>query len=164
MGPLCHRPNSTKRTTRVLAHADHAAPMNTGIILIRPRRWLYEEGLGVLADCNYNTSHGCAHPLWRCSDGGTVHTAIVVEAARSMPFVPFRADGSLWARQIRSRCLRLATWTTRLRRTSDLATSLMSYVARMTTGALRRACMTRRVCVIRAAVVTRHVFRKAARV
>ena len=46
------------RGVHSLAHADHAAPLNTGLVLLRPSKALYDEGIDVLRRCSFNKSHG----------------------------------------------------------------------------------------------------------
>ena len=43
---------------RVLASADASSPVNTGVMLIKPARWLYRDGVSVLSACTVNQTHG----------------------------------------------------------------------------------------------------------
>ena len=43
---------------RLLGVADHEAPLNTGQLLLRPSRRLFEDGVHVLRECLFNISHG----------------------------------------------------------------------------------------------------------
>ena len=43
---------------RVLASADACSPVNTGVMLIKPSRWLYRDGVSVLSACTVNQTHG----------------------------------------------------------------------------------------------------------
>lgn len=42
----------------ILANSDHASPINTGAMLLKPSRYLYRDGLRVLDACELNRSHG----------------------------------------------------------------------------------------------------------
>jgi hypothetical protein len=42
----------------LVGSTDHEAPLNTGILLIRPSRALYRDGLRVLQECRFNETHG----------------------------------------------------------------------------------------------------------
>lgn len=39
-------------------HPDHEAPINTGLMLIKPRRWLYDDALSTLAQAEWSASGG----------------------------------------------------------------------------------------------------------
>ena len=43
---------------RLIASADHESPVNAGLMLLRPSRAVYRDGLGVMARCRFNGSHG----------------------------------------------------------------------------------------------------------
>ena len=43
---------------RVVALPDHSTPVNTGLMLLRPDRALYDDGVRVMRGCHYNSSHG----------------------------------------------------------------------------------------------------------
>ena len=43
---------------RMLASADACSPVNTGVMLIKPARWLYRDGVSVLSACTVNQTHG----------------------------------------------------------------------------------------------------------
>jgi hypothetical protein len=43
---------------RIAVDPDAYSPLNGGLMLIRPSAALYDEGLGVLRACRFNTSHG----------------------------------------------------------------------------------------------------------
>ena len=38
--------------------ADHASPVNTGVFLIKPRRFLYQEAIRLLRGCSWNEKTG----------------------------------------------------------------------------------------------------------
>ena len=43
---------------RLIGMADHASPLNGGLLLLRPASWLFRDGLQVLRRCHVNRSHG----------------------------------------------------------------------------------------------------------
>ncbi|KAL1515501.1 hypothetical protein AB1Y20_002124 [Prymnesium parvum] len=43
---------------RLLTSTDQSSPVNTGLMLIKPTPWLYQDGLRVLRSCAVNKSHG----------------------------------------------------------------------------------------------------------
>lgn len=45
-------------TARAVIASDYSAPMNTGLMLVRPDRQLFREGRAALRRCAFNTSHG----------------------------------------------------------------------------------------------------------
>lgn len=53
-------PIFTRHHRRVLclAHADHNSPLNTGLMLIRPSKEMYAEGIQVLRECSFNFTTG----------------------------------------------------------------------------------------------------------
>ena len=52
-----HAPR-TRLGMHALGSADHEGPLNTGVMLLRPSRFLYMDGLRVLRQCRLNTTHG----------------------------------------------------------------------------------------------------------
>ena len=53
-----HRSFSVEPNVRALALPDHEAPVNTGMLLIRPDAALFDDGIDVMRRCRFNFSHG----------------------------------------------------------------------------------------------------------
>ena len=49
---------SPKPAVRALVIPDHASPVNTGMLLIRPDAALFDDGVDVMRRCRFNFSHG----------------------------------------------------------------------------------------------------------
>ena len=47
-----------QRWPRLVVNADHESPLNGGLLLIRPSRGIYRDGIRVLRECRANLSHG----------------------------------------------------------------------------------------------------------
>ena len=48
-------------SVHVVGTPDSSAPLNNGMLLVRPSRALYDDGLAVLQTCHFNDSHGWDH-------------------------------------------------------------------------------------------------------
>ena len=41
---------------------DHSSPVNGGVWLAKPRRWLYAESLALMRNCTFSFAHGNPNP------------------------------------------------------------------------------------------------------
>lgn len=91
-------PGGHKPWVHLVANADHSSPLNTGVMVLRPSMWLFEDGLRVLQACTWNHTHG-----WQLV-GPPDRLGIVpthpdgVEVARDVMHRPKAGDPLAWTK------------------------------------------------------------------